>query len=111
MTEARSCIPCKTGTPPLDKKAAESRMAQVPGWSLERGATALLREFKFKNFKQALALVNQVGELAEKEGHHPDFTFGWGYVKLLLTTHSILGLHENDFIMASKINALLDSAK
>lgn len=107
----RSCMPCQEGTPPLDKASVQQKLATVPGWALGPGGDSILREFKFRNFRQALAFVNEVGGVAEAEGHHPDFSFGWGYVKLQLTTHSILGLHENDFIMASKINALVDAVK
>ena len=53
-----------------------------------------------------MALVNKVGDLAEEEGHHPDITFGWGYCTVLFYTHKIKGLHENDFIMAAKVDAL-----
>jgi 4a-hydroxytetrahydrobiopterin dehydratase len=60
----------------------------------------------FKNFREALTFVQQVGELAESEGHHPEISFGWGYVIVSLRTKKTRGLHENDFIMAAKINRL-----
>lgn len=81
-------------------------LKKVPGWELANGGKAIKRRFEFKNFKQALAFVNKVGEIAEAEDHHPDISFGWGYAEFLLWTHAIGGLHENDFIMASKINAI-----
>ena len=61
---------------------------------------------RFKNFRQALGFVDRIGALAEDEGHHPNITFGWGYATISLHTHKIKGLHENDFIMAAKINDL-----
>ena len=66
------------------------------------------RTFKFGNFIDALGLAQHVGELCEKEGHHADITFGWGYCKVEFQTHKISGLHENDFIMAAKVNELAD---
>ncbi len=100
------CVPCEGGVSALSAAEAQGLLAQTPGWEIAEAGTVILRRFKFKNFKQSLAFVNQVGEIAEKEGHHPDITFGWGYAEILLTTHAIKGLHSNDFIMASKINAL-----
>ena len=101
---SKTCTPCKGGTPPLDRAEAEALMERVPGWALENGARRLERGFKFKNFAQALAFVNRIGEIAEAEGHHPDIAFGWGYARVTLFTHKIGGLHENDFIVAAKIN-------
>ena len=66
------------------------------------------RTFRFRNFREALTFVQEVGELAETEGHHPDVSFGWGYAIVSLSTKKIKGLHENDFIMASKIDRVLD---
>ena len=68
------------------------------------------RTFRFRNFDEAFAFVQQVGELAEAEGHHPDISFGWGYVTVMMQTKKIKGLHENDFIMAAKIDRLLERA-
>ncbi len=104
--ENRKCVPCEGGLAPLSSDAAEKLLADVPDWEFTDGGKAIHRRFTFKNFKQALAFVNQVGEVAEAEGHHPDIGFGWGYADCKLWTHAIGGLHENDFIMASKINAL-----
>jgi len=103
---ARSCTPCRGGIPPLGRDAAEKLLAEVAGWTLGGDATHIERTFKFADFAAALAFVNRVGELAEAEGHHPDLSFGWGYCRLLWQTHKIRGLHENDFIMAAKVNGL-----
>ena len=83
-------------------------LEQVPDWDLLDQGTRIERTFKFRNFGQALEFVQRVGRLAEEEGHHPDITFGWGYARVSLNTHKIKGLHENDFIMAAKIDDLAD---
>jgi 4a-hydroxytetrahydrobiopterin dehydratase len=80
--------------------------AQAPGWELAEDARRIERTFRFRNFREALAFVHDVGELAESEGHHPDISFGWGYATVSLSTKKIKGLHENDFIMASKIDRI-----
>jgi len=90
----------------MSEADARARLAQVPGWELAEGGGRLARRFSFPDFASAMAFAVEVGELAEKEGHHPDITFGWGYCNLLFYTHKIGGLHENDFIMAAKANAL-----
>ena len=100
----KQCVPCKGGIPPLTRKEAEAYLKETPGWELSADASRIQRNFKFKNFITALDFVNRVGALAEGEGHHPDISFGWGYCTVTLYTHKIKGLHENDFIMAAKIN-------
>lgn len=106
----KTCVPCKGGIPPLNASEAESFHKQVPKWELTDSATWLRRSFNFKNFAAALDFVNKVGALAEAEGHHPDIAFGWGYADVSLQTHKIKGLHENDFIMAAKIDGIADAA-
>src|SRR4051794_5815786 len=90
------CIACEAGAPPLAEERASELLAQVPGWKLEDNT--LIRGFKFKDFRGSMAFVNRVAELAELEGHHPDIHISWNRVHLELTTHSIKGLSENDFI-------------
>ncbi len=102
----KTCVRCRGGTPPLTPDEAAVYQVQVPEWALAHGATRIEREFSFANFAGAMTFVNQVGDLAEAEGHHPDIAFGWGYAHLTLYTHKIKGLHENDFIMAAKIDRL-----
>jgi 4a-hydroxytetrahydrobiopterin dehydratase len=102
----KRCTPCRGGIPPLARADAERLLAETPGWSLDEGATRIERSFKFRDFAEALAFVDKVGALAEEEDHHPDITFGWGYGRVVFQTHKIKGLHENDFIMAAKVNAL-----
>ena len=103
LTE-RTCTPCRGGVPPLTSDEAQRLQAEVPGWELRDDAHRIERTFRFRNFREALSFVQKVGELAEAEGHHPDISFGWGHATISLSTKKIKGLHENDFIMASKIN-------
>jgi 4a-hydroxytetrahydrobiopterin dehydratase len=102
----KSCTPCRGGVPPLGRDEAEKLHAQAPDWQLLDDARRIERKFRFDDFVKSLAFVNKVGDLAEREGHHPDITFGWGYATVSLYTHKIKGLHENDFIMAAKIDRL-----
>ena len=104
--ETKSCTPCRGGIPPLTRDEAERLLPQAPGWTLSPDATQLERSFTFRDYATALALVEKVSAIAEAEGHHPDVSFGWGYCRVVWWTHKIKGLHENDFIMAAKTNAV-----
>ena len=84
-------------------------IAKIPGWTLEGETKGIRREFRFRNFAEAMEFARQVGELAETEGHHPDLSVGWGYCTVRFQTHAIRGLHENDFIMAAKVSRLVPS--
>lgn len=103
---ARTCVPCRGGVPPLNRDEAKHYLGETPNWALDGAAGRIERRFAFSDFAAALEFVNRVGALAEEEGHHPDISFGWGYVNIVLYTHKIKGLHENDFIMAAKIDRL-----
>ena len=107
---SRTCIPCRGGIPPLDKTEATRYLEQVPDWMLEDDAHRLERSFKFGNFREALEFVTRVGALAEREGHHPDVSFGWGWATVSWQTKKIKGLHENDFIMAAKLDRIAAAA-
>jgi 4a-hydroxytetrahydrobiopterin dehydratase len=104
--KSKTCTPCKGGIPPLPESEAKKLLEQTPGWSLTHDATRIERKFKFGNFAEAMDFAVQVGNTAEEEGHHPDIKFGWGYCNVEFQTHKIKGLHENDFIMAAKVNEL-----
>jgi len=106
--EEKRCTPCKGGIPPLSREEAERLQAQVPEWDLADDARRIEHTFQFRNFREALKFVQQVGEPAEAERHHPDMRFGWGYATISLQTKKIKGLHENDFILAAKIDRLAD---
>ena len=102
----KTCTPCRGGIPPLTRDEAQRLRQQAPDWELRDDARRIERAFRFRNFSEALAFVQRVGELAESEGHHPDVSFGWGHATVSLMTKKIKGLHENDFIMAAKIGQL-----
>jgi 4a-hydroxytetrahydrobiopterin dehydratase len=109
MTEAlvsKTCTPCRGGIPPLTREQAALFHAQAPDWQLPEEAHRIERSFRFRNFREALTFVQEIGELAEAEGHHPNISFGWGNATVSLQTKKIKGLHENDFIMATKIDRI-----
>lgn len=105
------CVPCEHGTPPLTRERVVALLAQVPDWELRNGPPmSIARTIACKNFKDACAQFLQVALLCEEEGHHTDFHLtNWKHLDLVLTTHAIGGLSENDFIMAANINALLSA--
>ncbi len=102
------CVPCRGGEPPLSEAEIVVLQPQVPDWNIleVNGEKRLSKVFKFKNFAQALAFTDQVGALAEAEDHHPALLTEWGKVTVSWWTHIIRGLHQNDFIMASKTDRL-----
>jgi 4a-hydroxytetrahydrobiopterin dehydratase len=102
----KTCTPCRGGIPPLTPEQAEGYRAQAPDWKLLDGCTRIERSYRFSNFREAFAFVMKAAELAEEEGHHPDICFGWGYVTVSLQTKKIKGLHENDFIIAAKLDRM-----
>ena len=107
----KTCTPCRGGIPPLTQEEAEGFHSQAPEWALMDGATRIERTYRFPNFRDAFAFVQGAGELAEAQGHHPDISFGWGYATVSLRTKKIKGLHENDFIMASKLDRIANTAQ
>jgi 4a-hydroxytetrahydrobiopterin dehydratase len=100
----KSCTPCRGGIPPLTEREAAAYRTQAPDWELRDQATRIERTYRFKNFGEAFGFVERAAALAEAEGHHPDISFGWGYVTVSLRTKKIKGLHENDFIIATKLD-------
>jgi 4a-hydroxytetrahydrobiopterin dehydratase len=102
----KTCTPCRGGIPPLSAEEAQSYQREAPEWQLRDDATRIERTYRFSNFKEAFAFIRGASELAEKEAHHPDISFGWGYATVSLRTKKIKGLHENDFIMATKLDRL-----
>ncbi|HYM99762.1 MAG TPA: 4a-hydroxytetrahydrobiopterin dehydratase [Aestuariivirgaceae bacterium] len=100
----KTCTPCRGGVAPLTQEEAQRLQGQAAEWQLADNARRIERRFSFRNFREALDFVQKVGEIAESEGHHPDIEFGWGYAAISLQTKKIKGLHENDFIMATKID-------
>lgn len=106
----KKCVPCEGGMPALSLEEAQTLLVQIPGWTLANDATRITREFRFKDFAQAMIFVNRVGDIAEREGHHPDLRVSWGKVGVELSTHAVKGLSVNDFILAAKIDVLAGNA-
>lgn len=103
----RHCDTCEGGTQPLTLSQAQAYLPQAPGWTLSEDGLQISRDYTFKDFKEAMAFINKVADLAESEGHHPNIHCWWNKVKLELTTHAVKGLSMNDFILAAKTNSLL----
>ena len=105
----KKCVACEGGMPPLKGELLKKYLGQVEGWQLVDSAK-IKKEFTFKDFKEALAFVNKVGDIAESEQHHPDIHLvSYKKVIIELFTHAIEGLSENDFIVAAKINSIWSS--
>ena len=105
----KKCVPCEGGMPSFDISQIHKYLKKIDGWDVKKDKDSnyfLEKEFKFKNFLQSQNFINKTGEIAEKEGHHPDISFGWGYAKIRIFTHAIKGLAENDFILAAKIDKI-----
>ncbi len=104
------CEACRADAPRLNDEEIQGLMPEVPGWELVTidDIKRLTRQFKFKNFIEALAFTNEVGELAESQDHHPAILTEWGSVNVTWWTHKIKGLHKNDFIMAARTNSILN---
>ncbi|MGM0395726.1 MAG: 4a-hydroxytetrahydrobiopterin dehydratase [Bacillota bacterium] len=102
----KKCTPCEIGAIPLQPNEIQNMLKELDeGWSSEDNAS-IQKTFKFKDFMGAMDFANKIAELAEEEGHHPTLTVSWGKLQVKLLTHKIKGLHENDFILASKIDKL-----
>ena len=101
----RECVPCRGGVPPIKGDQIRELLGQLTNWEVVQ-EHHLRKEYRFKNFRDTLDLVNRVGELAERQGHHPDIRFGWGKAEITIWTHKIDGLTESDFVLAAKIDKL-----
>lgn len=102
----KNCVPCKGGIPPLKGDAIKKLQEQLSkGWKVIK-EHHLEKEYLFKNFKEALAFTNKVGEIAEEQGHHPDILLSYGKVIIQIWTHKIDGLNESDFILAAKCDKI-----
>ena len=107
----KKCIPCEGNIPAFDYAEIHKYLKKVDGWNVnknENDSYFLIKDFKFKDFKESQKFVNKVGDLSEIENHHPDIFFGWGYAKVKIFTHAINGLAESDFILASKIDKIIN---
>jgi 4a-hydroxytetrahydrobiopterin dehydratase len=105
----KKCAPCEGGVIPFDISEIHKYQKKVDGWDVKSNDKKIFyleKNFRFKNFLDSQKFINKVGEISENEGHHPDINFGWGYAKILITTHAIEGLSQNDFILAAKIDQI-----
>jgi 4a-hydroxytetrahydrobiopterin dehydratase len=102
----KKCVPCEGFETPLNYAEAEALLKQLNGWTLSDDGKSISRSFTFKNFADAMAMADKCAALFEEEGHHPDLLVAWGKLTVTTWTHAILGLSENDFIIAAKIDAL-----
>jgi len=108
----KKCVPCEGGIPSLDLSEIHKYQKKIDGWDVKKNEKQIYfleKNFKFKNFINSQKFINKIGEISEKENHHPDITFGWGYAKIVITTHAIEGLSENDFILAAKIDQIFSA--
>ena len=106
----KKCVPCEGNIPPFKIEEIHNYLKKVDGWTVNQDKIDgfhLIKDFKFKNFVESQNFVNKIGIISEKEGHHPDIKFGWGYATIIITTHAIEGLSENDFILAAKIDQIV----
>ena len=103
----RRCVPCRGGVPPLKGEEVRKLSEQLAGsWTVVE-EHHLEKEYRFRDFAEALAFTNRVGAVAEEQGHHPDIHLAWGKVEIKVWTHKIEGLTESDFIFAAKADAVL----
>jgi 4a-hydroxytetrahydrobiopterin dehydratase len=103
----KKCVPCEGGIPPFSKRQALGYLKKLKkGWKVEDEGIKLEKEFKFKNFVQAMGFANQVALIAQAEDHHPEIEISYSKVEIELWTHAVGGLTENDFILAAKIDQL-----
>jgi 4a-hydroxytetrahydrobiopterin dehydratase len=102
----KKCLPCEGGMPPLPPERVESLLSELRGWRVVPGKGELRKRFELASFRATMDLVARLADLAEEQGHHPDFCVSYRVLDVTLTTHAIGGLSENDFILAAKIDAL-----
>ena len=109
LLHEKQCIPCKGGVSPFDITEIHKYLKKINGWDVKKNEDQIYfleKKFKFENFLKSQKFVNKVGNIAEKEGHHPDLMFGWGYANIRIFTHKIKGLVESDFILAAKVDKI-----
>ena len=108
MISKKTCVPCQGGIPPLDKEQINNYIKELdPHWNINQYKD-IRKEYDFETYKEAIFFVNNVADLAEDEGHHPFIHINYKKVLIILYTHKINGLHENDFILAAKCDNLFD---
>jgi 4a-hydroxytetrahydrobiopterin dehydratase len=105
----KKCQVCEGGIPALPAEEVSAYLTRMPGWKLSQNGQEISRRFEFKGFQKAVLFSGAVAWLAMQEGHHPEVKFGVGYCEVTFTTHAILGLTDNDFICAAKVDRLFES--
>lgn len=103
----RHCVPCTGDTPPLSPDAIRTALADLPDWTRSQDGTTITRRLTFKGYAKALQTANVAAWAGDREGHHPDIRFGWGYCEVSYTTHAAGGLTDNDLICAAKLDRIL----
>ena len=107
----KKCTPCESGILPFDINEIHKYQKRVDGWDVKKNDKNIFfieKNFMFKNFINSQNFINKVSVISENENHHPDIFFGWGYARILITTHAIEGLSQNDFILAAKIDEIIN---
>jgi 4a-hydroxytetrahydrobiopterin dehydratase len=102
----KKCAPCEAGVPALGGAAVDEALRSLDGWDAQESRTRLHKQYRFKDFLEAMRFVNALAAVAEGEGHHPDFSVHWNTVDVTLWTHTLGGLSENDLIVAAKLDRL-----
>ena len=107
----KKCLPCEGNISAFDLSEIHKYQKKVDGWDIiknKQNIYFLEKKLFFSDFLQSQKFINEVGKISEAEGHHPDISFGWGYAKINISTHAIKGLSENDFILAAKIDKIIN---
>ena len=107
----KKCVPCEGGILPFDISEIHKYQKKIDGWEVSQNNKKIYfleKNFIFKNFIDSNNFISKVGKISDEESHHPDIFFGWGYAKIIITTHAIEGLSENDFILAAKIDHIFN---
>ena len=106
----KKCVPCEGGILPFDISEIHKYQKKIDGWNVKKNEKKIFfleKKYVFGNFINSQKFVIEVGKISEDENHHPDISFGWGYAKIVITTHAIEGLSKNDFILAAKIDQII----
>jgi len=117
LLREKKCVPCEGGVTPLNAREIHEYLDQIPDWVVretkqdDKSVQTLQKRFQFKNFREGMAFLRKVEDIAEAEGHHPDFCVHYNKIDFTIWTHAIGGLHENDFILAARINAIIEDER
>ena len=110
----RKCLPCRKGEPPLTDSQIEDYLKKVSDWQIkisgneDKALKAIYKKLRFKDFRKVMDFLGEIARVAEDENHHPDFCVHYNKIEFTLYTHAIGGLHENDFILAAKIDQIAE---